>query len=230
MVTLSTEDALLLVRRNLDEAEPNGSVMYSDEANDNMSLDDIILKFLPEAINDIHRLAPVRLLEGKSFEAIDDLDSAELSTDGILSFTLKADSDFMRLVAFQAADSAIVVSDILAEASPEGRKQLNPHIRGRKDRPRLIQVQGDHTGPAFKYYTLDSDGDSFASYRATPASAIARLVWIQEKFYDAATTEYYISRRLRQNIIDCLTAKVMETYSDQRAQSFYQKANNYSNI
>lgn len=231
MTTLSINDALLLVRKNIDEADPNGSVMYSDEDGDNSSLDDIIAKFLPEAINAVHLAAPVQLLEGKSFEVGDLVaDSVEISTDGILSFALADNTAFLRLVAFQAADSPIVVSDVLAEASPEGRKQLNRFIRGRWDRPRLVQEQGTHTGPAFKYYTINSEGDSFGSYIGSPASAIARLVWVQEQFYGEAATGYDISRRLRQNIIDRLTAMAMETWNDQRAQSYYQKSVNYSNI
>lgn len=221
MVTLSPSDAVTLVRKNLDELDPNGSVMY-DPGNahgDNESLDDVIRRMLPEAVNEVHLAAPTQLLEGKTVAA-----SSPAISEGVLSFSLGADSKYLRLVAFRAADSGIVVSDPIPEASPEGRKQLNPYIRGRFDRPRLVLLQGRHTGPAFKYYSM-SDG-----YGGTAADAIAQLSIIEEQFYSADATGYDISRRLRQNIINDLTAKVLETYSDQRAQAFYQKANNFPTI
>ena len=229
MISLSTSTAIMLVRKNLDEIEPNGSVMYDDENQDNRSLSDIICRNLPEAINSVHQAAPVQLLEGKSVEDVD-LDSVNVTDDGILSFVLAADTHFLRLVAFEAADSPIVVTDVLGEATPEGRKQLNPYIRGRADRPRLVLSQGRHTGPVFKYYSLDTTSDGFTAIQDEPSSAIDKLSFVQEQFYDGEATEYSISRRLRQNIIDCVTAMVLETYSDQRAQSFYQKAVTFTTL
>lgn len=213
MVTLTTADAITLVRKNLDEQDPNGSVMYDADNSygDNASLDDIIRRTLPEAINAVNLAAPVQLLEGKSVTA-----AAPSISDGVLSFSLPSGSKFLRLVAFQAADSPIVVTDVLPEASPEGRKQINRYIRGRYDRPRLVLLQGRHTEPAFRYYTLRSN--------ISASSAISQLYIVQEQFYSSDATGYEISRRLRQNIINWLTAMVMETYSDQRSQIYYQKA------
>jgi len=228
MTTLTPSDAVALVRKNLDEQDPNGSVMY-DPGNtygDNASLDGTIKRFLPEAINAVHLGAPVQLLEGESVVA----SSPSITSDGVLSFSLPAESKYLRLVAFQAADSSIVVTDPIPEAGAEGRKQLNKYIRGRYDRPRLVLLQGRHTEPAFKYYTLNPAGSGFDGYVAAPSTAIGQLAIIKEQFYAAAAVSYNISRRLRQNIIDCLTAMVMETYSDQRAQSYYQKANSYPAI
>ena len=74
MVTLSPSTAIELVRKNLDELDPNGSVMYedengsADEYGDNASLDDIIRRNLPEAINAVHLTAPVAMLEGKEHD------------------------------------------------------------------------------------------------------------------------------------------------------------------
>ena len=239
MTTLSLSEAIALVRKNLDELDPNGSNMYTDEVSsssdygDNASMNGIISRNLPEAINIVQLAAPVSLLEGESYSSAD-LDSVAVSSDGILSFTLKDNVDFLRLVAFQASDSPIVVTDIIPEASPEGRKQLNPYIRGRADRPRLVLLQGRHTGPSFKYYTLDFDRAGFPSLVTSPSSAISQLVYVKEQLHTARTQafnpSYPISRRLRQNIIDCLTAKVMETFGDARAQSFYDKANSFSAI
>jgi hypothetical protein len=227
MTDLSISEVVEAVRKNLDELDPNGnaSVMYTDEASDNESLTDVIARFIPEAINAIHMAAPVALLEGKDF-VVGDLDSVT-EDGGVLAVTLDDGTDFLRLVAFRAKDSAIVVTDAIPEASAEGRKQLNPYIRGRYDRPRLVQLQGAHTGPSFKYYTLDTEGSGYSGYHTTPSSAIAQLTFIQEQFYDEDAEDYPISRRLRQNIIDYVTASVMVTYNDQRAQTYFEKANNF---
>lgn len=246
MVNLFTSDARILVRKNLDEQDPNGSVMYADENGsssdygDNESLDKIIARNLPEAINAIHKTAPVWLLEGVALTLLDIATETEgqtttslidISTDGVLSFTMKDTTDYLRLVSFRAADSLVTVTDVIPEASPEGRKQLNQYIRGRNDRPRLVQLQGRHTGPSFKYYTVTTPAD----YSSNPFTAIAQMEYLKEQFY-AASTElvpdpaYPISRRLRQNIVDYLTAMVMDTFGDQRSQAYYQKASMYNNI
>ena len=163
MVTLSPSDAVALVRKNLDEIAPNGSAMYDPDNTygDNASMDDIIRRNLPEAINAVNTAAPAQLLEGKSVSA----SNPSVSSDGVLSFSLPEGSRFLRLVAFQASDSPIVVTDVLPEASGEGHKQLNRYIRGRYDRPRLVLLQGRHTEPEFKYYSLREN-------TADPASAI----------------------------------------------------------
>lgn len=222
MVTLSRSEAIALVRKNLDEVEPNGSAMYLDENNDNLSLDDIIAKNIPEAINATNLMAPVWLLEGEDY-TFSGTDTISISDDGVLSFSIAQDSKYLRLVAFKAADSNIVLTDTIAEASPEGRKQLNIYIRGTFDRPRLVIQQGRHTGPAFKYYTIADPSD----FEGEESSAIELFQFVKEQLYASSTTSYNISRRIRQNIIDYLTALVLETYGDQRAQTFFQKANSF---
>jgi len=213
----------MLVRKNLDEAGLNESIMYTDENNDNLSLDDIVKKNLPEAINAVHQYAPVSLLEGEDYSFSSGLggESISVSGDGVLTFSPSQSSDFLRLVAFRASDSPVVVTDVLSEASPEGRKQLNKYIRGTYDRPRLVRLQGRETPPVFKYYTLRNA----VSY---PASAVATFSFVKEQKYNSEATGYPISRLLRQNIIDWLTGMVMETYSDQRANAFFERAKYYA--
>jgi len=206
MTTITPAAAVVLVRKNLDELDPNGSVMYSGE--DNTSLDNIIKRMLPEAINMVHLAAPIQMLEGKQGTI-----SNPSVTDGVLSFST---NNFLRLVSFKASDSDIVITDPIPEASPEGRKQLNPYIRGRYDRPRLVRLQAQDS---FRYYSLKE--------ATTASDAVSVFLVVEEQTYNADAANYEISYRLRQNIIDCLTAKVMETYNDQRAQSFYQKANDF---
>lgn len=231
MTTLSTATAITLVRKNLDEAGLNDSIMYTDENNDNLSLDDIIKKNLPEAINAVHLFAPVSLLEGESYQfrtsgSRPGGETMSISADGVLTFSPSTDSGFLRLVAFQASDSPVVVTDALKEASPEGRKQLNQYVRGRFDRPRLVRKQGDMTPPVFKYYTLKEE--TVASTASNPMRAVASFMFVKEQIYSASATSYKISRLLRQNIIDWLTGMVLEIYSDQRANTFLEKAKSFA--
>ena len=249
MKTILPSDAVELVRKNLEELDPNGSVMYDDEAGssdaygDNRSLDDIIKRSLPEAINAVHKAAPVRLLEGEA-HVFSGQEDVTIASDGVMTIRLGQDTELLRLVDLQAADSPIVVTDLLAEASPEGRKQLNPYIRGRADRPRVVIRQGSHDEPVLLYYSLSAITpyivtDEHAANRGAalpdvpdPAPegyhwwplAITRLHYIKRQFYTQEETGYVISRMVQQNIIDYLTAMVMDIYEDKRAESFYKKA------
>lgn len=229
MYSLTVTEALKAVRKNLDELSPNDSVMYIDENNDNASIDDIIKRYLPDAINSVVKAAPVTLLEGevKSFETGEvELANMEL---GILDIVLPS-SDLLRLVALKMFDSEIVVTDAIPEASPEGRKQLNKYIRGQYDRPRLVRLQGDKAGTVrLRYYCLNPDDPNYPIFENDPREAIEYLIRYKEQIYNEASpaTSYNVPDRLRQNILDCVTAMVLEAYSDQRSQTFYQKANNF---
>ena len=242
MDTLSFSTARLLVRKNLEELDPNGSIMYNDESgsadtyNDNGSLDDIIRRNLPEAINAIHKIAPVQLVEGeKHVFPSDDNGCVQITEDGVIVIKLQSSDSFLRLVEFQAKDSNIVVTDILPEASPEGRKQLNPYIRGKADRPRLVLTQNSFSAPVLKYYSLTViapyvilpyDGDVRWGTSQRWPLCLNRFSYVKKQLYNESSpaSSYNISRALRENIIDYLTALVLETYSDQRAQAFYKKA------
>lgn len=230
MVTLTPATAISLVRKNLDEAGLNESVMYTDENNDNLSFDDLVKKNLPEAINIMHLAAPVWLLEGNEYQFSANTrpegETCEILSDGVLQFSPSKASNFLRLVAFRATDSGIVVSDALNEASPEGRKQLNPAIRGRYDRPRLVRLQGEVSPPRFKYYTLKES--SYGS-GTNARNMVAVFSFISEQTYSPQATGYDISRLLKQNIIDQLTAMVLATYKDQTLQQYFQsRANSFA--
>lgn len=216
MAQITPGDAVTLVRRNLDELELNGSIMY-DTDTDNESLDNIIKRHLPDAINTVHLAAPVQLLEGEdSLDSMTDVEASKLA-DGQYQyeFSLGDDEDagkFLRIVALQASDSPYVVTEVSSYASVAGRKQLNQYIRGRWDRPALVKLP-DAVWPRFRYYSL-----------RTPSGRLSLLLIIWRQVFDESATNYYISPLLRDNIINCLTAKVLESFGDQRAQSYYQKA------
>lgn len=215
MRTLSVQEATAAVRKNLDEIGLNESVMYDTENTDNVSLDETIARTLPEAVNAMHLAAPVDRIEWDDYAG--PFDSVAVS-ERVLTFSLTA--DVLRLVRFQAADSPIVVTDELAEASPEGRKQLNKYIRGTFDRPRLVRLQGSRSKPAYAYYSLRSD-----SYANAPASAIKQFAFIPVQTYGSDKTGYEVSAGLLQNVTDTLTAMVLSIYGNgDRAGYFFDKA------
>lgn len=228
MITITPATAISLVRKNMDEAGLNESVMYTDEYNDNLSLDDIIRKSLPEAINAVHLLCPVTLLEGERYTFTTSGSRPEgeniYLAGNVLVFSPSVASQMLRLVAFRAVDSGIVVTDVIPEASPEGRKQLNPYVCGTYDRPRLVRAQGETTPPLLKYYSLKGET---VSRLANPASAISLFSFVREQFYDPVLSGYNASRYLRQNIIDRLTAMVMEIYGMQSAGTYYERSTSF---
>ena len=216
MTTIPLADAIAAVRKNLDEQGLNESVMYTDENGDNSSMDSVIAKTLPEAINEIHRIAPVYLLEGDIVGASAILNCSV--NDGVLQFTL--DDTCIRLAAFRAADSSIVVTDVIPEASAEGRKQLNKYIRGTYDNPKLVKIQGKGGPMTFRYYSLKDD-----SFKDTPAAAVGNLQVIKQQSYSAEATGYPASTELVDSIIYHLTAMVLAIYKDaDSANYFFQKA------
>ncbi len=220
MATITPSEAISLVRKALDELEPNWSEMY-EEGNDNSNLDDTIKRSLPEAINAVCKAAPVTLLEGEDTTIVDASTPAageELRTP---SFNVSgAAGPILRLVAFRYGDTDQVVTAFTEEASVEGRKQLNPYIRGTYDKPVLVRKQDARN--TFVYYSTKEPLE--------PGTAALPQVFtvIYEQKYTSGALSYFIPAELRQNIIDQLTAMVLENYADQRSQTYYSKANQFA--
>lgn len=198
MITLLKDVAISAVRKNLDEQGLNDSVMYIDDNVDNESLDSIISRTLPEAINDVHAQAPAYLLEG---EEIKEQLAACYIADRVLSFSFNA--KLLRVAAFQTMDSPIVVTDIVPEASTEGRKQLNKYVRGTWDNPRLVMLQGTTYIPSFRYYTMKDD-----TYLANPSGAVKQLKIIRQLSHSEEANDYPVSAGLVDSAIYKLTALV----------------------
>ena len=216
MESFTPDAAIKLVRNNLDELDTNGSAMY-DTDNDNNSLDDTIKRHLPEAINAIHLVAPVGLLDAET-AAVEVLECNK-AAEGVWVLEFAIDEpEFLRFVALESSESpGHFVTEVYSIGSVGSRKQLNPFIRGRYDRPRLVQVPSNGS-PQYRFYSFKTKGG-----RVTPYI-------VKRQNYAADATGYNYSSKLKQNIVDCLTAKVMETFGDQRAQSFYQRANIFPTI
>ena len=226
MINLTPDNAVTFVRRNLDEMAANGSSMIlTDETGDNASLDDIIKRNIPEAINSICLTAPVPLLEGVQAQLSDDDTYAQVTVanDGVVTIQMKNTADFLRLVAFQAEDSPFVVTEVLLEASPEARKQQNPYIRGTYDKPRMVLSQGTNGAPLLHYYTVKDA----THYDSDPTDAVAQFKYVKRAEYADNADSYPVPEALLQNVIDYLTALVMTTYKDDRAQLYFQKAKQF---
>lgn len=212
MYALSPAEAISEVRKNLDEQGLNDSVMYTDESSDNESLDLIISRTLPEAINAVCIAASSELLEGESVK--DSLTDIEVK-DNILSFTVPSGENFLRLVVFKAADTPHIVTDVLAEASTEGRKQLNKYVRGTYDNPRLVQVQGNTESPSFRYYSLKDDS------QAADSSVIETIDVVRRQKYDKDTLSYKVPTGLREQVIYHLTGMVLSIYGETDKAKYY---------
>lgn len=144
MVTLTKENAIKAVRKNLDEQGWNPSEMYG-VSEDNVELDRIIERTIPEAIDAVHLAAPASALEGAESSFVEEAES-----DGVLRF--RTGKPVLRFVSFRAADSDVAISEAVAENSPNGRMQLNKYVRGTSDNPVLVMQSG--TRDCFKYYTV----------------------------------------------------------------------------
>lgn len=203
MTTLTTEQVIKAVRKNLDEIGENPSGMFGVDT-DNEELDTMIAKTLPEAINFVNAKAPVEMLDG--IEATPD--NVSVSEDGVLSFDI--DDKVLRLVAFKTKDSDIVLVDVIPEASAEGRKQFNKYVRGTFDNPKLVMVQAQQSPSKFRYYTL----------REEMEDPIERLEYIPFEEFELKES-YDVSEAVISDIIYKTTSMVLAIYGEaEKAQYF----------
>lgn len=208
MATLTAENAIKAVRKNLDEQQWNPSTMYG-ESKDNIELDHIIAHTLPEAIDAVNREAPAAALETIESSFTEN----SLNEDGVLSF--HTTHPVLRLIAMRAADSNVVLGESIPENSPNARMQLNRYVRGTSDNPVLVLQSG--TLDSFKYYSVQDPTIRVSN------THIAQLSYITFASYDDS---YDISSALITTVIDKLTSMVLAIYGDMdKANYFNQKAN-----
>lgn len=211
---LEKDKVIEAVRKNLDEQGSNESLMYTEDNKDNESLDSLIWATLAEAINEVNLTAPVELLEGSDATILN-----ESVDNKILSFSIS--ESFLRLVKFQSIDSDFILTDVTAESSVEGRKQLNKYTRGTFDRPSLVIKQGNNTTPSFVYYSLKEE-------TTQSGSKVKEMSVVQVA--KASDTTFSINRRLCQSVIDRLTGLVLGIYGmNDKAKYFFDKSQIYYN-
>ena len=222
MITLSRSEAISAVRKNLDELSLSGSAMYNSESTDNEDLDNIIARTLPDAINEVNLSAPLHILEGveprKRYteNGTPGSDYSSVSIDSkVLSFSFKG--PFLRLIELRISDTPYTVDGVIMENSPEARKQLNPHIRGTYDKPRLVLLNGGLSSPSFRYYSLKTD-QTFDFDRwvtsGTGTFPIHKLSYVPLAKYEEEQPDYQIADLLRSPIINHLTGLVLTIFKD----------------
>lgn len=216
-VTKST--LVKIARTNLDELGVNDSMMLG--GSDDAMLDDIIWNVAGECADEIHSAAPVQLLDGESLLAQDsEYDMSKITVgESNAKVLLVPIENVIRLVAFKSKDSDYVVTDTIAEASPEGRMQLDPILCGTYDDPKAVMRQGSSDSDAtMKYYSLkDELGEGESA-----ASKVEKLSVIFRQF--GKTESVKIADNVASNFYDLVTAKVLTIMGDQRAQEYYNKA------
>lgn len=217
MTTITPSEAIAAVRKNLDEQEINAAALYpsgNPDTSDNDSLDSIITKTLPEAINAVQGEAPLAMLEG-----VAGIPTGASFANNVLSFSFTT-AQILRLVAFQAVDSAVVLGEFTPEYSPEGRKQQNPYVRGTYDDPVLVKIQGKQQ---FRYYSVLPA--TVTTYTSTPASAISRFDYVPRQEYAANAVSYSVADLLKESALLHLTGMVLAIYGESdKAQYFFSKA------
>lgn len=167
MIKLFVDDAVSLVRKNMDEVDIGTEGMLQEP--NTTALDEVIRRTLPEAVNAVNRMVPVNMLQGVDVRSVYEDDSVEpseyksdykeitINSDGTVDVTLDKDNlgPWLRMVSLMAIDSKVVLAEVTAEASAEGRKQLNPYVRGRHDNPVMVQLQSERL--KFTYYSLKEE-------------------------------------------------------------------------
>lgn len=165
MIRLYVDDAISLVRKNMDEVDTGVASMLETPAT--TSIDEVVRRTIPEAVNAVNRLTAAYRLQGlevRSFYAEttpatyhSDFKKIEIASDGTVSFEIDEEhtGPWLRLVGLKALDSPITIVDNINELSPEAHMQLNPYTRGTWDEPRLVGLQGKRL--RFTYHTLKEE-------------------------------------------------------------------------
>lgn len=219
MKSITKSGLAKVIRTNLDELGINESMMMG--GSDDAMLDEMIWNVAGECADEIHSVAPVQLLDGKGLlEEGSGYDAKAISVDSTRKKVLLVPvQDVIRLVEFQATDSDYVVSEMIPEASPEGRMQLDPNICGVHDDPKVVLAQGssDDSGQ-IRYYSLKTElrQDESASSRIKTLEVIFRQF--------GATDSVDVADNVTSNFYNLVTAKVLTIMGDQRAQEYYNKA------
>lgn len=212
MYSLSVNEAIMLVRKNLDEQMDNYSGLMEDI--DSAELEKVIIKTLPESINEVHLGAPAEILDGETLSADDYANGRfDVNEDGVLTFGIS--QPFLRLVRFKAKDSGYVINQVYPEVSPEGRMQENPYTRGTARTPRLIILQGKDEDKlsVFRYYSL-------SRFFSSPIDAIEKFEFIPMYRYDDSREEYRVAENVVEQVINRLTGRVLAIYKSDHANYF----------
>lgn len=222
-MNLSVSSAIEFVRASIDELSQMESDMLVSELDDR-NLDMTVEKLLPAAIEYVHLSAPSGLLDGIILDTAT-VQSFVTIEDRVLDLNFKESTRYniLRMTAFKAGDSNILLSDAYYEDSPQARMQTEPYTQGQPDEP-VIVLMGDSVGykPHYRYYTTDltqDDGDD--------VPFLMKYVPAPEPMEDQ-DGDYFVSARLRQSVLNYLVSLVLLAYKEANlAEIFKQKALEY---
>lgn len=231
---LKESDIIAAVRHKLDERKINlnGTIISYGEDTDNVSLDSLISMLTPEAINTVHRDAPAPMLEathsimhGGLQEYVES--RLEMIEDDVMDIKVDIEyvqNPFLRLVECRPAQTQRVITEVIAEDSPEGRMQLNKYVRGTWDDPRLVLLQGSSVmQPEFILYGCGCKKDCSIDSVLKEFSFIEQYINPQKD-----DDPYKVSYQLLDNYINHLTGMVLSVYKDaDQAGYFYNLAKSY---
>lgn len=174
MYQLSIISATAFVRTALDElttVEETGMLVDADAVN----LQRLVINSIVEAVVKTHQGALSVLIDGNIGVQGEDY-TAELDDNGVITITMLQDT--LRVASVQAADSPVVLTDIVPEDSAEGRKQLNRYVRGVSDDPRVVLQKrwSSPYRPIMKYYSTEEDTCPAISLEYVPYPVLEEAV------------------------------------------------------
>lgn len=206
MYQLSIISATAFVRTALDElttVEETGMLVDADAVN----LQRLVVNSIVEAVVKTHQGALPVLIDGNIGVQGEDY-TAELDDNGVITITMLQDT--LRVASVQAADSPVVLTDIVPEDSAEGRKQLNRYVRGVSDDPRVVlqKVWSEAYKPIFKYYSTEEDTCPAISLEYVPYPVLEEAV-------------ISISPQLEYAVLNELVAMVLDSVNQHEKAALY---------
>lgn len=217
-MSLSISSAIEFVRASIDELSQHpGDMLIGPE--DDRNLDLTVEKLLPTAIEFVHMHAPAELMEGLLLNA-SMLTSYVTVKDRVIDINF-ADSEqykILRLTAFKAGDSDIVLSTAHYEDSPQARMQTDPYTQGQPDEPAIVLMADSALyKPHYRYYTTDLDKADFMMRYFPAAETMEEL-----------GGEYFVSSKLKGSVLNYLVSLVLLAYKESNLAEIYkQKALEY---
>lgn len=206
MYQLSIISASAFVRTALDElmtVEEIGMLVDVDA----VDLLRLITGSIVEAVVRTHQGAPSVLVDGKEGVLGEDY-TAELDDQGVITITMLQDT--LRVASIQAADSPVVLTDIVPENSAEGRKQLNRYVRGVSDDPRVVLQKrwSEPYKPVMKYYSTEEE-----------TCPEINLEYVPYPVFDGEVIP--ISHQLEYAVLNELTAMILDSVKEHDKAAIY---------
>ena len=213
MYSLTVYAAFAYVRKALDELTSAENIGLLAEP-DALDLHKIVEGSIVEAVYQAHTTAPAYSLEGET--ATRGTDFSCTVKDGVVELSML--KPIARLLSLKCNDSDVVLTEMVAEDSAEGRMQLNSYIRGTQDDPKLVLLKkwkGDHM-PKFKYYTTSKKEDELTF----------EIEYLPYPVLDEGVV--MIAPRMEYAVLNLIVAKVLDSYKETQLADLYRaKAKEY---